>query len=208
MLHKSALAFGRLPDMSTWRLGDVVLMAPNGDSSRLGGAIREVQHRHGFGGSDSSWTHAALFVGNGEVVDVTSSARLSASRVKVEHMSLFVPRARLRLRSSPFLTDAQRSAIAERGRKMSTTAMSYSPWKAFLLAVDAYGATEFRNSRKLLNQVVCSDIVALAYDGILRRPVFGTAERPSILPATLSATDFLADSPVSWCAIPAFPASA
>ena len=188
--------------MAEWRPADVVLLTPYGDESRKSALVKEVQRRRGFHRLHADWTHAAIYVGDGAVVHVTYRDPADGNKVVDKQVADFVKLTRIRVRTNDDLNRQDRLAIAARAMELVNGSFRYSRAKAFALALGGQKGDRFRFSEPLFQGIVCSDIVAIAYEGVLRRPVFSSADSRSVLPATLSVSPFLRDINVSWCAIP------
>ncbi len=191
--------------MATWWPADVVLFTPYGDESRKSTLVKDVQHRLGHARYHAHWTHAALYVGHGLVVNVTNDDPVDGNKVVLKHVTDFVLRANFRVRRNLKLRDDQRAAIVRRGKELADGKLRYSPTKAVAYAITSYGlrGDRIRRSIDFFEGVVCSDIVSIAYSGGLRRrPMFMSPSGLAVLPATLSESASLHDIEVSWCAIP------
>jgi hypothetical protein len=204
-LTPEARKFGKLPDMSAWRPADVVLFCPRGNVTLITDFVRRIQQRRRFSAAHSVWTHAALYVGDGKVIHVNRNDPRLGDSIGEANISDWIPGVDFRVRSRNELDDATRASIVRRAKLMIRKKKQYSTIKAFMFALTSFRlfADKYLASDVLFSDIVCSDVVAIAYDEVIQGfPVFKTATHQAALPATFSASDYLEDIPIEWCAIP------
>lgn len=126
-----AEVFGLLPDMRDWVPGDVVLFASH---DKFNGVIELVQRR---AWKDAArWTHAALYVGNGCVVESLFSLMPGASGVQRRPISVYPPQREMVRLFDPKLKDAARRQLVEHVEAITA---GYDVMRALRVALDELG---------------------------------------------------------------------
>ncbi|MBC7843791.1 MAG: hypothetical protein H7099_15835 [Gemmatimonadaceae bacterium] len=167
--------------------------------------IRDAQRKLGHAVADAFWTHAALYVGDGEIVEANWDRDLDDNPVSRVAVSTYVPHAYIRRRTMPDLSEKMQQAVADQADLRCGE--DYS----LLAAIDIYIKAQLRQFsrvappfvlRRSARGLVCADIVSTSYDHVLRRPAFANTDDDIVVPATLSATGELEDAEIAWCTIP------
>lgn len=194
--------------MRAWQPGDIILFAW---SDRIGRLISTLQAS--WGDEDSQWTHAAMYVGEGRIVEAAGHPRW---RVQVQGMDAF-DRRMVRLHD-PRLSDTERAALVELA---IDTDAEYDLKRAFGTGFDAFftgphgdqanaRAREDRRvrltvkegeRRKIVGRCICSDFLDVVYQ-VATRYTLAKYVRKYAPPAAIYANEELHRHPVTFCRIP------
>jgi hypothetical protein len=190
--------------MALWRPADIILFSPRNGGGQKTKAVKTVQKHLGFDEQHAQWTHAALYVGDGKLLHVTWQLFGTQNHVARIPISSFVPDAWIRRRSASSLNSGQRDEIVERAFTM--IGQDYSLLRGLTFFTGKAGRQSQGSTQSALKsatrRLVCSDVVALAYEYVLNRQVFGVIDHARVTPATLSASTFLREAEVVWCSLP------
>lgn len=177
-----------MPNFDDWRPGDIILFEAV-RPTWMQRAISRTHERMGFSEPDGRWTHAALYVGEGNICEAVTSG------VRHHPIYEYVGSHRLRVRRDPGLdADGQyRVAI----RALTHMRRDYSRITA--LKVGWTGFWHDKNPDSLLSApgIICSQLCSRAHQGVTDR-VLSTTQSPYVTPADLSLHGSLIDVPVSW----------
>jgi uncharacterized protein YycO len=77
-LNQKIRAFGYVPDFRALDLGDIILVSDSRLPSRV---IRATQNSAGFAPPHTIWTHAALYIGRGQVVEAAPFGGVRVERL-------------------------------------------------------------------------------------------------------------------------------
>ncbi len=207
VLPPSAREWGRVLDTTQMQMGDVLLTAPY--KQRANGAplvsrwIMSAQERAGYAESDAQWTHAAIYLGDGESISEANFGVAGLrSGVMIRSIHVYADAAHaLRVRRPANLSDAQRckfiiGALRNLGQRYSAEIILHF-LKEFVLKNGGWTIGQ-KQIRMLPRGFVCSTHVqdALTYINA------GASSRMGYLccPAHLSASsDFEPhDVPIQW----------
>lgn len=202
--------FGLLPDMRSWLDGDVILFSPRPvhlarETRSKSETVRTTQERLGYSPAHSLWTHAAVYIGNGEIVEANWSRDSRRNPVRRAEVSRYVPDAYVRRRTADELSGLQRAAIVLAA--LVRCGEDYAINAALEIYAKALAHKYFRPvprflRRRVASGLVCADIVSSSYDQAMRGPTFSAEDDAIIVPATLSATSILRDAEIEWCSLP------
>jgi hypothetical protein len=202
-LSRSTRTFGKLIDTSALAAGDLFLtreLAPDGISN----LITEVQSQGGYGHLDSRWTHAAMYVGDGEhLVEATFDSLTAGGSVRLTRLDEYCEGTHvLRVRRSKFLTN-ERDGWRVCVRAMSRLRTGYSFKLAvslwFQVVVKGRSFNDETRRMQISQAVVCSTLYADAYNEATRRSL---GEVSGIcVPAWLSISDEFDDVRTEWLTI-------
>jgi cell wall-associated NlpC family hydrolase len=187
-------AFGRYPDVSAMRPGDLVLVSAV-EPTWLSRRIMAAQEQGGFAADDARWHHAAVYVGNGRICEATLRG------VQACDLDQYVGTHRIRVRRDPQLRAMQGYDIAMHA--LFRMRWYYSLWTLVRLLLQSWRgfhadpvALPLSSSRA----VICSMLYADAYSLVTQR-VLGNAAGATPTPAFLSATPILDDVVCGWRAL-------
>lgn len=195
-------AFGKIVDTSQLRPGDLML-SQDLESDAISTLIRTVQTEGGYAAADARWTHAAMYLGDGEnVVEATFESLTPGFSGSVQMTSLddyckgnYV----LQFRRSKHI-DSPESGWRLCIRALSRMRQKYD----FMQAAKLWWHVRIRNNtfnvgsnpRTATQAVICSTLYAEAYDEALRRRL---GEIGGVcVPAWLSLSDEFDDLDVGW----------
>jgi hypothetical protein len=158
--------------------------------------IVSAQTRGGYAPEDAQWQHAAVYIGEGYVMEAT------LRRVRYAPIYPYLGEHRLRLRRPLDLSDDDRWRIAIQA---SVRANERYGWQSILrllrLSYDGYWIRQRGFPLGQARSVICSQLYADAYSRVTRRlvspPVAGIPT-----PAALSASPAFEDVDLSWAVIP------
>jgi hypothetical protein len=201
----AAAEFGQLPDMRSWLEGDLILTRakdPSGTATQL---IVATQRNVFPDPAHHSWTHAAVYIGDGRVIEADYDPDQKRRGVLEGFVASYVPAYELRLRRDSRLSPAERHLIVTYARDIE--GLDYSLARAAELALISQRGSallkqvdEDAEARPLLG-FVCSDVYAFAYAKTVKR-VAAPRGQPFQSPASLSDSENFQEVLVSWCKIP------
>lgn len=182
--------FGYIPDDEMLLPGDVVLVTPGSAVARL---IQSAQRKGGFSPAHAMWTHAALYIGRGQIVEATPFGGVRVTRL----LDMTFGRKILIRRhtaTSNLLTRYQIAieALTELHRGYSFSAVPRLAWLALRHEI-------WRNDhRPNIDAVtICSTLVRNAYARAARLDPLPLVTG-MVWPADLSQTSELCDTPIGW----------
>jgi len=187
-------SFGRFPDVTKWRAGDLLLVSavkPPFSSQQ----IIKAQERGGYAEEDARWHHAAIYVGRSNVCEALTRGVTHGPIYK------YVGSHLLRVRRDPLLTPDDGWQLAMEA--MTNLRTSYSFGAIASLARKARRGFWTRPSKPSPlpdRAVICSKLFADAYS-ITTERVMGNSVAEEVTPAHLSATNKLIDVPMYWAQI-------
>lgn len=184
---------GKIPDPAQLSPGDLILFEKL-KPTLFGRWIAKAQLAGGGASGDARWTHAAIYVGEGNVVEANLTG------VEFGPMWKYLGDYRLRVRRIPALGDADKLRFCIQA--MSSLRMRYSLWRAVVAGWTALFG--FWNQSAVLSNsrgVVCSKLFSDTYTIVLRRIVVDGPLPAVTTPAHLSATTLLDDVAVRWLSI-------
>ena len=192
--------FGFFPDVAQLRPGDLILtqdLAPDAVSR----AIRNSQVQAGFTAAHSEWTHAAMYLGDGEQL-VEATFDWNKSGVQVAPLGNYVGSHLLRFRRPLDLSDEQRWLMVVEA--VSYVRRGYN-FKSLIPAWLRMRRGFWRSGPKLPQPdkidraFVCSTLYARAFSRISG---WAIDRRVDVhVPATLSQAPLLEDVQVGWMRI-------
>jgi hypothetical protein len=193
-------SFGKVLDCTPLQPGDLLLshdLIPDAVSN----LIAKIQIDGGYHHSDARWTHAAMYLGDGEnVVEATFETLFSGGSVRITSVDDYCQGSHtLRFRRSRYVQgseDGWRLVV----RALSRLRQPYDFLQAARLwwdvAVRKSGFYDGRNRRTTSEAVICSTLYAEAYNEVTRRTL---GEIGGVcVPAWLSIDDEFEDVEVNW----------
>jgi hypothetical protein len=186
-------AFGKMPNLTDWLPGDVLLVS-NVEPDWVTRQIISVQSTR-FSRHHAQWQHAAIYMGNEFVAEATTRG------VKYTPIDHYVGKYRLRLRRNMALTNDQRWLVAIEAGVRMRTAYRFSDIVTIYLQSFPGWSRRIRPSVLVqANTVICSQLCLEAHAKVTRRLIVSYSGSPTT-PAALSQSDLLADVPLHWCSI-------
>ena len=173
------------PNFTDWKLGDIVLIAGYGSAGIL---IQNAQlaSRNPLMNKGARWTHAAIYVGDGMVVDAAMSAGVMERSLweYCEHRAITVRRL-----DDPSIPQAEIADIAARAKKHINK--PYSAWQALIAAL-GWPPARVPNANSLYCSTFAGLVVAQAttvrlWNDPAHQPFFPAiiAQHPELKPVTL-----------------------
>ncbi len=186
-------AFGFIPDVSQWELGDLVLLS-TAAPDLIQAAILKTQQRLGFAPSHAAWYHAAVYIGDYMVCEATRSG-VQASSIFAYFLALERRPLRIRIRRDYGLSGAQAArlviqALIRLKYDYSLLSNGFLWWHAATQGFTGAGAPR----RIPLRATICSQLYADAY-GIVTGKTLSPSTDRNATPADLSASGLLRDVP-------------
>jgi uncharacterized protein YycO len=176
-----------VPNFSDWTLGDIVLVegtGVTGNAIQLGQTIStNAAMRAG-----SQWSHAAVYVGNGDVVDATLAAGIQSRSVWNYCQSRAVTIRRITDPSIPSMDIAE---IATKAR--SHIGQPYSIMQPLLAKLGWLGAQTPNN-----NALYCSTLVGLVVAEATGIELGSIPQWQPLYPAMLAMHSDLSTVPLEW----------
>jgi hypothetical protein len=199
--------------MSTWEIGDLVLVRGRRTGISRSTPIVLAQLAGGYAPEDAEWTHAAVYAGEGTVLEATWGFGAEGG-IGWGEVSAYVPDDHIRVRTDALLTDEQRHEIVAQARSLE--GLDYSIPRAMELArqlvlsrVPALRAAADRIPHGVrasdwgaYGGYVCSDVFAISYEAAANRTI-APADDWIVCPAALSASPHFEDRELTWCALQA-----
>jgi len=185
-LHPKIRAFGYLPTLDRLQAGDMVLTCEPG--SKGGDWIRRYQAR-GFGAFDAQWSHAAVHVRNGTLVEA-----LPRKGVVRAHIGDYVGRHRLLVRR------VRQIGTAADGLAISACLMigrRYDP-NMLLHFLQYATSADYRRDTLFRRYMICTEVVDRAFQETFRRNIADCPVDQPLTPAHLSASTEFDDVPMAW----------
>jgi hypothetical protein len=182
--------FGYIPNTQNLQPGDVVLVTGNNLAAWL---IRTAQERGGFHPDHARWTHAALYIGNGLIVEATPRGGVSVGQFVDMTFSREIL-VRRRLAAQPPFATEQRLLVAIQA--LTGLRAGYSLTSVPSLAWQAMRGVLWRTSH-VRGVTICSTVVRDAYTTAPHIDLV-PGQTGVIWPADLSLTPELDDVVVNW----------
>ena len=113
-----------VPNFSQWLPADIVLVHSSGSFKDLAISASQLASFNRATRAGFQYVHAALYVGNGEIID--STATLGLARRSLWE---YVKDHRVALRRLPGLLQAERDLIVAKAEAMQRLALPYSRWE-------------------------------------------------------------------------------
>lgn len=202
VIPEGAPSAAAIANASAWSLGDVLLFEAVGSSH----VIAWVQARRQYSRSAAKWSHAAIYVGDGLIVEAIKGVGVVSRGLH----AYSVERCVLRLHCGR-LTAAERAGVVEEARKQ--VGQPYSSKKVYYLAASLLarrGRYERRRTedeiRRVEALIVCSDVIQMAYIVGASRHAAPNAQHyrgaQAITPAALAMSEIFTRHLVTPCAVP------
>ena len=173
------------PNFTDWLPGDIVLIRSRGrlkdaaivvaQSCSLSSATRAGRH----------FVHAAIYVGNGEIVDIT------AAGVAQRSIWTYCEHHAITLRRLPGLDAAERSRIVQFALNLATQGQSYS-WSQLVTSKLVPG------TEPQTDALYCSTLVGLAYQKAAGVQLHAQRFYKPLYPGTLAEHNGLDKVPLEW----------
>ncbi|MBV1864896.1 MAG: hypothetical protein KUG74_10725 [Rhodobacteraceae bacterium] len=191
LLPSRVRKFGYYPNIASFHSGDVLLFEPR-SPTRISRAISKSQ-KELFADDHARWTHAAIYIGEGMIVEA-----LPFRGVVDGHVSDYLPSHNIRVRRFDVKKEADQyrisiGAMKRRGR-------SYDLHKIPRIAKSLINVSDLTNGYGQ-RHTICSQV---CFDSILEATKVPLDECPldgPVVPAHLSNTASLQDVPVGWVKI-------
>ncbi|MEA2337688.1 MAG: hypothetical protein QOE82_1695 [Thermoanaerobaculia bacterium] len=187
-------SFGRFPDVTQWRAGDLLLVSavkPPFFSQQ----IINAQQSGGYAADDARWHHAAIYVGRSNVCEALTNGVAHGPIYK------YVGSHLLRVRRDPLFTPDDGWQLAMEAMTNLRTSYSFGAIASLLRKARRGFWNRPSNPSPLPDRaVICSKLFADAYS-ITTERVMGNSVAEEVTPAFLSATNKLIDVPMYWAQI-------
>jgi hypothetical protein len=191
ILPPSVRRFGFVPDIEQLLPGDLILSRTT-SPGWIDNQIAKSQGSGGFAAENARWTHAAVFIGDDQLVEA-----LPLQGVVQHSIYSYIPSEIIRVRRRPGLSDAQRHRIAIHA--MTSLRTRYSVFSAVKLGMDLsrglWNSNALRTNRYI---VICSQLYFDSILEILKIRLDGCPTEAPTTPAHLGATADLTDVSVDW----------
>jgi hypothetical protein len=188
LLPRRVRDFGFVPALEKVRPGDLILYGGTGKS---GDWIKAAQARAGFSDEDARWTHAAIYLDEGFLVEAVVSG--------VVQRSIYddIPTRLMRFRRIDSLTDVERYRIALRAlsRLGRSYAIAHIPSLGRRLWQGLWNGNRVPDRKGI---VICSQIFHDSAVEITRSRLDQCPVDAEVTPAHLSCSTSLVDVEVGW----------
>lgn len=182
-----------MPDVAKLLPADLILYSsPRGD--KIGAAISAVQLAGGFAAEDARWTHAAVYLGDGHLVEAIPNGG-------VIHRSVYddpqITSQLMRFRRKPDLSETDRYRVALKASAMLGASYSRAGAVSFGMTM-LKGLWQPTSRIDLKGIVICSQVFHDTLAEITRQYLPDCPVRQPVAPAHLSFSPGLEDVEVSW----------
>ena len=188
--------FGKFPNIERWLPADLLLVSSI-EPSTLTKQILGAQLRGGFNADDARWQHAAVYLGDGYVIEAT------LRRVQYVPIYAYIGKYRLRLRRPIGLDQNERWKIAIQAAVRANERYAIgSIFRLYFRSFKGLWTREMPSAIKAqATSLICSQLYSDSYSSVtghlLTRTVLETAT-----PAALSHSDAFEDVDLFWATIP------
>jgi hypothetical protein len=197
--------FGKLVDTGILAPGDLLLardLAPKGISK----LITDVQCDGGYHADDARWTHAAMYVGDGEnVVEATFDSVQDGGDVRLTSLDEYSEGlCSLRFRRSKYVRDERqgwRVCVRALSRLKEPYDMIQAARMWFNIVIRGRGFFDDKRRQSTSSAVICSTLYADSYNEVTRRTL-GEVSGVCV-PAWLSVSGEFEDIQAEWSKIDA-----
>lgn len=185
--------FGYTPDEGRFLPGDVLLVTGTNEVAKL---IKRVQERGGFDPCHARWTHAALYIGNGQLVEATPFGGIRVGQLAKTTFG----RELLVRRVSNHLAMEDRYKVAINA--LTGLGRGYSLGSVVPLAWQALTGKLWQGERRpdFRSVTICSSLVRNAYSTAVYKDLVPGVTAVT-WPADLSHTGELDDAEIGWVQI-------
>lgn len=192
VLNQNIRAFGYVPDDTALLPGDVLLVTGHGLAGRW---IAQAQRRGGFADDHCQWTHAALYVGSGRVIEATPSGGV---RIGLMVETCFNRRLLVRRRTADDIRLEHRYQIVIEA--LTALRRGYSLGVVPSMAWQAFRQTLWQPTSQRRNTLVriCSTVVGNAYSTAINLNLLPGQPGGVVWPADLSHSKELTDIQIGW----------
>lgn len=191
VLPPTAREFGYVPDVTAMQPGDAVLQAPV-VPTMVGKRIRDWQAGGGLTAENSRWTHVAVHVGDGVLVE-----NMPGSGVRIASIYDRVPSHIMMVRRDDTLDRNMMFQIAINA--LTRLGRDYSKWELPAMAAQAVrGFWKPDGTAQRTKAFVCSTLFSDAYADATGRSVVSERRVEDIWPGHIAATVRLTDVTVPW----------
>lgn len=195
--------FGKLVETASLKPGDL-LLSRELKPDRISSTITDVQSVGGYADADARWTHAAMYVGDGQnILEATFDSLTSGGDVRLTSFDEYCQGVHaLRFRRSRFLQNHQEGWVVC-VRAMSRLKQPYDFGSAIRMWIDVVlrgrDFSKDHRRRSTSQAVVCSTLYSDSYNEATRRRLgeIGGA----CVPAWLSVSDEFEDVGATWSSI-------
>lgn len=184
-------AFGYRPPLEVFEPGDLVLTAHR--SEKASATIRTFQSRM-FMPSAAAWTHAAVYIKDGIIVEATPRRGIGRS-----DLHDYVGSHRIALRRAVGLAPEVRREIALDAALQLGKA--YDRWMVLTFLRQAL-SPGFRRNELQRKHAICSQLYADSYLKASKRNLSGCPVDEPVTPAHLAASPDLVPVPLRWVRLP------
>lgn len=192
-LSAAVRTFGKFPNLDDWLPGDILLV-----SSRKPGLVqRQITsvQQCAYGQSHALWHHAAIYMGNGFVVEATTRG------VRYTSVSHYVGGHILSLRRNPDLSPHERWLVAiEAGVRLKQAYGFRDILQIYRRSFPALSRQIRPSVLRQADSVICSQLCLEAHAGVTQKLIVPLRVNP-VVPAALSQSTSLLDVSLYWCAI-------
>lgn len=198
-LSPTEVEMGKVIDLHGLLPGDLILVSAI-EQQFVGHMIRQVQEKGGFLPEHARWEHAAMYIGQGVIIEATRKG------VKRAMLSKFAKDHRIRVRRDGTLSIEERYQLVVHALTLSDTPYNFIDIvKLWRKSRFGFGNVAEKQSSRLGPQypksaTICSQLYADCYVNVTSK-VLGKLRDGISTPAALSATDTLADVKLQWLSI-------
>ena len=174
------------PNFSDWHSGDIVLIKSNGSLKDRGIVGRQTLSRKRATRAGKKWVHAALYVGGGEIIDITRT--LGAAQ---RSLWVYCQDHDITVRRHPNLTDAQRASTVNAASSLVARGVQYSTWQLLV-------STVVPNTVPNPDDLYCSTFVGHAFNAGCQIQLHEPSMYRPLYPGTLAEHQALDKVDLEW----------
>ena len=189
-------AFGKYPNTEDWKPADLLLVS-SVEPDVVTKQIVQAQKRGGFSEADARWQHAAVYLGDGYIMEATTHG------VRYVPIYPYLGRYRLRLRRPIRLeNEEQRWRIAIQAAVKANQRYRYAAIvRLYLRSFGGFWRRPLTGFQAQSRSVICSQLYSDSYSTVTGLLLTATASEIAT-PASLSANEHFQDVDLHWRKIP------
>jgi hypothetical protein len=192
----SVREFGKFPNIEQWLPADLFLVSAI-EPDAVTRQIINAQVRGGFSADDARWQHAAVYLGEGYVIEATLHG------VRYAPIYPYLGKHRLRVRRPLGLESDERWRIAIQAAVQAN--QKYAIRSILSLYTQSFKGLWTRQKggviRAQRSSVICSQLYSDSYSSVTGQLLTRTVA-DTITPAALSASAAFSDVDIAWATIP------
>lgn len=188
--------FGKYPNTNDWKPADLLLVS-SVEPDAVTRQIIGTQTRGGFSADDARWQHAAVYLGDGFVMEATTHG------VRYAPLYPYLGKHRLRVRRPLGLEreDARWRIAIQAAVRANEKYRFATILRLYVRSFHGFWRSPVTSFRAQSRALICSQLYSDSYSAVTGLLLSQTASE-IVTPAALSQSDKFEDVPLYWRAIP------